>query len=330
MIFGYTTWTRDAKHLIGLQSLLLRHCQSAKHFHTAYLNCILNMSEAQAQTPFAGEPEQQAGTEQQLPETVEAVVDGGQPNGYKIVRSATGKQYVEVSKYRGAQAGAFGGDTGGLVAPVSYCQLGLDATSAINCAVSTLQAKEYDPLEHHRSVSFRSGCQQRGSLKLLTTRLILDCSNAVQHIEPTTLQNGLAAKPSCSFGSTCMQPSYGAARCHVMSGVTAAANFQIVCKVQYTHCVVSHKLLTTQCLLYCAACSVTPRPTRARAWVSCSAAVASLRPLRLLRPPKNTALSCGAYRALGCSRECLKLQPVTSSSCAAAQHLAADLHRLLL
>jgi len=58
------------------------------------------MAQAQAQTPFAEEPEQQAGTEQQLPETVEAVVDGGQPNGYKIVRSATGTQYVEVSACR--------------------------------------------------------------------------------------------------------------------------------------------------------------------------------------------------------------------------------------
>lgn len=43
------------------------------------------------------EPQLQSG-EQGVPDkVVEAVVDGDKPNGYKIVRTATGKNYVEVS-----------------------------------------------------------------------------------------------------------------------------------------------------------------------------------------------------------------------------------------
>ncbi len=37
-----------------------------------------------------------------VPKVVEAVVDEGEPNSYKIVRSATGKNYVEVRACRAA------------------------------------------------------------------------------------------------------------------------------------------------------------------------------------------------------------------------------------
>ena len=60
------------------------------------------MAEQQTTTPFAVDATRQDTAankdDQQLPDTtrVEAVVDPGQPNGYKIIRSATGKNYVEV------------------------------------------------------------------------------------------------------------------------------------------------------------------------------------------------------------------------------------------
>jgi hypothetical protein len=51
----------------------------------------------QGETPFAGQPALEQGQEGVPDKVVEAVVDGDKPDGYKIVRTATGKNYVEVS-----------------------------------------------------------------------------------------------------------------------------------------------------------------------------------------------------------------------------------------
>lgn len=56
------------------------------------------MAEQNQSVPQSVEPQLQQSGEEGVPKkVVEAVVDGDKPNGYKIVRTATGKNYVEVS-----------------------------------------------------------------------------------------------------------------------------------------------------------------------------------------------------------------------------------------
>lgn len=57
----------------------------------------INNSVTMAEQSHSVEPQLQSGEEGVPDKVVEAVVDGDQPNGYKIVRTATGKNYVEVS-----------------------------------------------------------------------------------------------------------------------------------------------------------------------------------------------------------------------------------------
>lgn len=52
---------------------------------------------AEQNQTVATEPQLVQGQGEVPAQVVEAVVDGDKPNGYKIVRTATGKNYVEVS-----------------------------------------------------------------------------------------------------------------------------------------------------------------------------------------------------------------------------------------
>lgn len=108
----------------------------------------------------ANEPQLQQGQEEGVPEkVVEAVVDGDKPNGYKIVRSVTGKSYVEVSLSKSGAAAK-------LLLRYELRQEQQRASGGASDTVERhhttytplthlfiLQANEYDPLEHHRSVS---------------------------------------------------------------------------------------------------------------------------------------------------------------------------------
>jgi hypothetical protein len=101
----------------------------------------------QTQTPVEPQLVQQEEQEGVPDKVVEAVVDEGDPNSYKIVRTATGKNYVEVRAC---------GYTGRPILTSLLSGGASDTTtisSLISCCDCTLQANEYDPLEPHRSVS---------------------------------------------------------------------------------------------------------------------------------------------------------------------------------
>jgi hypothetical protein len=67
---------------------------------------------AEQNQTVAPEPQLVQGQEEVPDKVVEAIVDGDQPNGYKIVRTATGKNYVEVSAcQRERQMSGGAGDT---------------------------------------------------------------------------------------------------------------------------------------------------------------------------------------------------------------------------